>query len=300
MNSEKATNSYEVKKTNSAWGRYKAKFKSLSTTGKILDVLFKCTFLPYIVSILIVLIIGCITGANFFGYIEPGFEAIQVGFLIVCAYFIFIPIIPICFIIQMAVLIRKLVIKNRAKSGKKTGIAPFVIGSVVVAVLFIGGMYAIVFKYEILELFDKQRAQLFYNKSEQVIPYDKWIECSDVFNDSRFNNYTMMVDWDSYTLGFVFEDPSAEFEEVKLEKTTQTELDSWFEGATSEREQLTFTFSNGNVLTTYTDSPKDCNYQDTILFLVETPDGELYSSSNIGLYYYLQENSFTYGSDVLD
>lgn len=265
-----------------------------STKSKALSVLFKCTFIPYGIFILITLVIGCLTGINFFGYVEPGFEALEIGFYVACFLLIVIPIIPVCFIIQMTVLIRNIVSKKRAKDGKKTRIAPFVISAVAVGVLSIGGMFAYMFKDDIVELFDKQRAQLFYRRAEQVVPYDKWIESTYIFNDSRFQYFTMMADWDSYTLGFVFEDPFAEYEVVKLKKTSREELDKWFEHEVSEREQLKFTFDNGNVLTTYTASPEEYSYQNTVLFLVETPDGELYSASNIGLFYGLKDDSFSY------
>lgn len=56
-------------------------------------------------------------------------------------------------------------------------------------------------------------------------------------------------------------------ESVKANKDSQS--------SKSKVLSVLFKVDNANVLTSYTDSPEENSYQNSILYLVETPDGDL-------------------------
>lgn len=258
------------------------------TKTRLKNVLWWATFVPYVVFLAITIVVGC-TGIEFIGYIEPGFEALSFGFVIAALLLVAIPIIPVCFVIQMAVLVHRLL----ARRGKK--ISPVRYGLCVTGLIvtLLGGYALYIFGPQLKEACAKPRAIIMHYRSEEIISYNEndgvYDEDYDNFGDSRFSSDTLMVDWDRNEIGFVLSDNGGKFVVRDLKSWTQQKIDKLIE-YDYLRVQCEYVFENGYKMTTYTYKADDRPYESTSLIVIETVDGDrLCCSWGVGEYLHLSD-----------
>lgn len=178
---------------------------------KIWKVLFYISFLPYI----FILLWGCfnaINGTTFIFSEIYGFDAflltLVAGFIVLVCN---VPIIPICFIYQIAYLL-----KGKIKIDiKKYATIFIVIGVLLVSIILIS-----TYSYEIGSFFEKQDAKAMIKVSDEKVSYDENdIHYGGIFGFEEFENSHILIDYDKNELGFLLHPSYDEFFKVKLNKS---------------------------------------------------------------------------------
>lgn len=246
------------------------------------------TFIPYLVAIGMILNFG-IFGASFMGTTMYGLKGMSYGLFVVFASMIVIPIIPACLIIQISYLIYRI----RKNKNSSSSIKKYVIVTVVVFLVFVAVLLLLMFQNSLRNKFAKQRAELMYMRAEEIVHYE-FNQDVYVYGLEKFEHSTMMVDWDRNQIGFVIEDGGGRFYVYDLKPMSDDELSKYEDMYSEIYQESEYVFENGNVMRTYTDEPYDRPYSsETILIVVETPDGERFASETyFGTYLHLSPNCF--------
>lgn len=255
-------------------------FKNLTTKQKVLKILFWLTFVPYIISIGLI-IWGGVFGLEFFG-LTNGVEGMLIALLYILLFFILIPVIPICLCIQIAVGIRKYLVKKN----KSISLGKYIAIVAAIGVTLIGGIYLAAFWDNIIEEMPWLRAQILYAQADEIVHYDldNDVKC---YGQKKFEHATMMIDYDHYKIGFLYYDSTERYKEYWLNSMSEQNLEHYSQLFYHWEHQAQYVFDDGSVLDTYCDNSPDYPVSRTVLITLTSPDGKM-RAAEIYLGEYLQ------------
>lgn len=257
--------------------------KKLTAKQKVLRVLFGITFIPYVI-VLLSGVDGLIHGYTFFStHYEPGIQAAleTAAFAgIVLCYF---PIIPICLLIQLAVLANFIIKKKHKKFPTK--IFAIVIG--IIGVIGAGIVLCNIYEYDIDEFVDGIKAEAMYKKADEVVYFNDHIQYGGgIFNNDNFPNDTLMYIRDEHKIGIVSGGTFDDFNTYEL-KPMSLEYIEGIERNLCDDPILTYCeLSNGDWFVVYRSGE---SYSTLVkLLVVCTKDGEYWGYEFEGEGRYLQ------------
>lgn len=184
--------------------------------NKVIKILFKISFLPYIL-ILLYGLGSAFWGMSFFFNTCYGFEAFALTVLF-CLYFftLMIPIIPVCLIFQIFYILKHRVKKFQTINTKKF----FKIGLIIVCIVVIPLLIS-TYSFQIESFFQKISAKNMSKNADEKIAYNKNNYLYDgIFNMPEYIHDHILIDYDKKEIGILMYSGYDEFWKVKLTKTS--------------------------------------------------------------------------------
>ena len=243
--------------------------------NKVIKILFKISFLPYIL-ILLYGLGSAFWGLSFFFNTCYGFEAFALTVLF-CLYFftLMIPIIPVCLIFQIFYILKHRVKKFQTINTKKF----FKIGLIIVCIVVIPLLIS-TYSFQIESFFQKISAKNMSKNADEKIAYNKNNYLYDViFNMPEYIHDHILIDYDKKEIGILMYSGYDEFWKVKLTKTSSdsTEYKHIINDYIVQAE-ISLNYP-GKKLITF--SPNQNITHITIAFLLIYEDGTMYLVDNV-------------------
>lgn len=237
------------------------------STKKVLRVLFILTFLPYAL-ILIAGLIAAIAGFGFMNHYEQGFEAFCSIAGALTTIMIFVPIIPICFAIQITTLVNKI----RKIDIEDVDIKRFIISVLTLTAAFLLLIFGGSFLSGVISAkLQSNKINKQFKKSEEVIVYNEAFTQTHKIAGETYSGDVLLIDWDSNEVAFVYSYTTSEIlTTYELELMDEANLENIINS--NNYIDRTYKFSNGNTFSIYSTSGTGAN-----LLSIKTASGETYA-----------------------
>ena len=190
---------------------------------KTLRILFSLTFIPYIL-ILALSTLAAFVGFGFMTHQEIGFEAFMSVFEFLTVGLIMIPIIPVCFAIQLTALInkiRKIPVEN--VSAKK-----FILSTVLFTAAFLIIVFGGTFLSQVIadKMLDSKITKQ-YKKSEEIIVYNCEYTTGHEIAGKSYPGDVILLDWDNKEVALVYSYTSNPlFKKYELEEVSEDDFEN--------------------------------------------------------------------------
>ncbi|MDO5156433.1 MAG: hypothetical protein Q4D51_10765 [Eubacteriales bacterium] len=237
--------------------------------SKATKIIFRLSFLPYILLFLYACY-SAVAGFEFFGTsygIDAFTAALFLGAIVLCI----IPVIPICIIYDIIYLI----LRNRNSISKQTLKKMIIIFISILLLLGLLLLYS-AYSYQISEYFQKRNAIKMIHQSEVQIPYcqNKQYVGGLLGIDGYTTNH-ILLDYDTYTIGFLVDCSFAEFHKYQLTKaddsaTLKTRINKIY----LSQAQIPLPDQKGTIYTYC--NPTEYNSNITNALMLELTDGSCY------------------------
>ena len=231
------------------------------------------SFIPYGL-VLLFGIYSAIGGINFFG-MTYGSEGFILGMLAAFIFMCVFPIIPVCFIYQIAYLLRHVI-----KPLQNVSIKKYIAVIVGIVVIVAAAILFNTFKYDIQETRDGFQAREMLSKAEEKIEYNKSTYYMDgIFGIENIIHNTVLIDYDQPEIGLIKGSITDEYISIRLSKTTADSDIIRHMDNDYFVQSVTELSSPGKRMITLTTDEKE--YRRTIAVILEMADGSFYYAEDL-------------------
>lgn len=245
--------------------------------NKAPKIIFILSFIPYLL-VLLAGIASAIWGAGFFYTSYYGWDGFVFGITIMLYQLLcMIPVIPVCFIYQLAYILRRKV-KALGKIGIKKYAGVFIVAGVVIA----GAILLDTFEYDIGKFFEKQQAKSMLKRAEEKITYDEssYHSGSGIFNIKDIIDDTLLIDYDNFEVGLVYYVGYPEYWSATLSGTSpDSDIIRHMDKDYLVQAEIPLS-SPGKRLISFYPNDEYSNHL-TIAFILETEDGSVYCADEL-------------------